>query len=135
MFFTPAPSFMFWVTTFIGSMSFYAYMGVHFGAIGDATDYGEYIAHVRCDGFLASFVSLANKAGGAIMPAIGVAVLGFLNYVPNVQQSEKVLTAINFFISLIPALLSLINGLFYLLYPISAESHKKIMAELIRRRQ
>lgn len=69
------------------------------------------------------------------MPAIGVAVLGFLNYVPNVQQSEKVLTAINFFISLIPALLSLINGLFYLLYPISAESHKKIMAELIRRRQ
>lgn len=135
MFFTPAPSFMFWVTTFIGSMSFYAYMGVHFGAIGDATDYGEYIAHVRCDGFLASFVSLANKAGGAIMPAIGVAVLGFLNYEPNVQQSTEVLTAINFFISLIPALLSLINGLFYLIYPISAERHREIMAELIHRRQ
>ena len=63
MYFTTAPSVMFWFLTFVSSMSFYAYMGIHFGAIGDAVDFGEFISGVRCDGFLSSFVSVANKAG------------------------------------------------------------------------
>lgn len=129
-----APSVMFWILTFVSSMSFYAYMGIHFGAIGDAVDYGEYISGVRCDGFLSSFVSVANKAGGAVMPAVGAAVLASMNYVANVQQTSQVLTAINWFITLIPAVLSLLNGVNYLLYPISTEKHREIMAELIRRR-
>lgn len=134
MYFVTAPSILFWVYTFIGSMSFYAYMGVHFGSIGDAVDYGEYIAGVRCDGFLSSFVSLANKAGGAAMPAIAAAVLSSLNYVANTQQPETVLNAINCFITLIPAGLSLINGFLYLAYPISTAAHKEIMNELLNRR-
>ena len=135
MYFVTAPAVSFWILTFIGSMSFYAYMGIHFGAIGDAVDYGEYISGVRCDGFLSSFVSVANKAGGAAMPAIGAAVLAALHYVANGDQTPQVLNAINCFITLIPAGISLINGGFYLLYPISTEKHKDIMAELIRRRQ
>lgn len=134
MYFVTAPSLFFWILTFIGSMSFYAYMGIHFGSIGDAVDYGEYIAGVRCDGFLSSFVSLANKAGGAMMPAIAAAVLSSLNYVANAQQTPVVLNAINSFITLIPAGLSLINGFLYLAYPISTEKHKTIMTELLRRR-
>lgn len=134
MYFVTPPSGVFWVLTFIGSMSFYAYMGIHFGAIGDAVDYGEYISGVRCDGFLSSFVSVANKAGGAAMPAIGAAVLAALNYVANGEQSAEVLNAINWFITLIPAIISTVNGFLYLLYPISTESHKKIMEELIARR-
>lgn len=134
MYFVTPPSVVFWVLTFIGSMGFYAYMGVHFGAIGDATDYGEYISGVRCDGFLASFVSVANKAGGAAMPAIGAAVLSTLHYVANAQQTSEVLNAINWFVTLIPAIISTINGFLYLMYPISTEEHKKIMTELIQRR-
>lgn len=135
MYFVTPPSFVFWILTFIGSMGFYAYMGIHFGAIGDAVDYGEYVSGVRCDGFLSSFVSVANKAGGAAMPAIGAAVLAALHYVANAQQSPEVLNAINWFISLIPAILSTINGFLYLMYPISTEKHKEIMDELIARRQ
>lgn len=135
MYFVTAPSLLFWILTFIGSMSFYAYMGIHFGAIGDAVDYGEYVSGVRCDGFLSSIVSVANKAGGAIMPAVGAAVLAGLNYVAKGDQSPQVLNAINWFITLIPAIISVINGIFYLMYPISTEEHKKIMKELIRRRQ
>lgn len=118
----------------IGSMSFYAYMGVHFGAIGDAVDYGEYVSGVRCDGFLSSIVSVANKAGGAIMPAIAAAVLAALGYAANEAQTPQVLNAINWFITLIPAAISALNGIFYLMYPISTEKHKEIMEELIRRR-
>ena len=134
MYFYTPPSVMFWLLTFIGSMGFYAYMGIHFGAIGDAVDYGEYVSNVRCDGFLSSFVSVANKAGGAAMPAIGAAVLAALGYVANMQQSPEVLNAINWFISLIPAILSTVNGFLYLLYPISTEKHREIMKELISRR-
>ncbi|MDD3337384.1 MAG: glycoside-pentoside-hexuronide (GPH):cation symporter [Lachnospiraceae bacterium] len=135
MYFVTAPSILFWILTFIGSMSFYAYMGIHFGAIGDAVDYGEYVSGVRCDGFLSAIVSVANKAGGAIMPAVGAAVLAAMNYVANGVQSTEVLNAINWFITLIPAIISAINGIFYLMYPISTEKHKEIMSELIRRRQ
>ncbi len=134
MYFVTAPAISFWILTFIGSMCFYAYMGIHFGAIGDAVDYGEYISGVRCDGFLSSIVSVANKAGGAIMPAVGAAVLAALNYVAQGEQTPQVLNAINWFITLIPAIISAINGIFYLMYPISTEKHKEIMEELIRRR-
>ena len=129
-----APAVSFWVLTFIGSMSFYAYMGVHFGAIGDAVDYGEYITGVRCDGFLSSFVSVANKAGGAIMPAIGIAVLAAFRYVARGEQPAEILNAINWFITLIPAVISAVNGVLYLFYPISTEKHREIMKELIGRR-
>jgi len=134
MYFVTAPAISFWMLTFIGSMSFYAYMGVHFGAIGDAVDYGEYITGVRCDGFLSSFVSVANKAGGAVMPAIGMAILASLHYVARGEQSAEVLNAINWFITLIPAIISALNGVLYLLYPISTEKHGEIMQELINRR-
>lgn len=135
MYFTTAPSVMFWFLTFVSSMSFYAYMGIHFGAIGDAVDFGEFISGVRCDGFLSSFVSVANKAGGAVMPAIGAAVLAAMHYVAGGAQPAQILNAVNWFITLIPAILSLINAVFYLMYPISTEKHKEIMGELIRRRQ
>ena len=134
MYFVTAPAVSFWVLTFIGSMSFYAYMGVHFGAIGDAVDYGEYITGVRCDGFLSSFVSVANKAGGAIMPAIGIAVLAAFRYVARGEQPAEILNAINWFITLIPAVISAVNGVLYLFYPISTEKHREIMKELIGRR-
>lgn len=135
MYFTKAPSIPFWILTFIGSMSFYAYMGMHFGTIGDAVDYGELVSGVRCDGFLSSFVSVANKAGCAVMPAIGIAVLGALNYVADGTQNAEVLIAINCFISLIPGIISIINGVLYMFYPISTEKHKEILEELIRRRE
>lgn len=134
MYFVTPPSILFWVLTFIGSMGFYAYMGIHFGAIGDAVDYGEYISGVRCDGFLSAFVSVANKAGGALMPAVGAAVLAAMNYVANTDQTPQILNAINWFVTLIPAIISTINGFLYLMYPISTEKHKEIMEELIQRR-
>lgn len=134
MYFTDCPSTLFWILTFTGSAFFYAYMGIHFGAIGDAVDFGEFVSGVRCDGFLASMVSVANKAGGAVMPAIGAAVLAYLNYVPGGQQPFAILNAINWSISLVPAILSFINAAAYMLYPISTDMHKKLMHELIARR-
>ncbi|GEM_PF-5949722 len=73
-------------------------------------------------------------ADESAMPAIAAAVLSSLNYAAGAQQPQDVLTAINCFITVIPAGLSLINGLLYLSYPISTTSHREIMTELLQRR-
>ncbi len=135
MFFTTAPSIGIWILTFVSNTFFFAFMGIHFGTIGDGVDYGEYISEVRCDGFLCSIVSVANKAGGAVMPAVGMAVLAALNYTANTAQSTEVLFSINAFITLIPGIMSIINAFVYLAYPISTDKHREIMNELIRRRE
>lgn len=68
------------------------------------------------------------------MPAVGAAVLAGMHYVANVEQPTEILNAINWFVTLIPAIISIINGMLYLFYPISTQKHKEIMRELIARR-
>lgn len=134
MYWIPAPSVGFWILSLLAALLFGAYMGVHYGTMGDAIDYGELISGVRCDGFLASFTSLAMKCGGAVGPAAGGALLAALNYVANTQQTPQVLNAINLTISVIPCAICVVNAILYLFYPISQKKHKEIMDELIRRR-
>ena len=69
------------------------------------------------------------------MPAIGMAVLAAFNYVARGEQSPEILSAINWFITMIPAIISAINGVLYLFYPISTKMHQEIMKELIDRRR
>ena len=134
MYWIPAPSAGFWILSLLAALLFGAYMGVHYGTMGDEIDYGELISGVRCDGFLASFTSLAMKCGGAVGPAAGGALLAALNYVANTQQTPQVLNAINLTISVIPCAICVVNAILYLFYPISQKKHKEIMGELIRRR-
>lgn len=134
MYWIPAPSADFWILSLLAALLFGAYMGVHYGTMGDAIDYGELISGVRCDGFLASFTSLAMKCGGAVGPATGGALPAVLNYVANTQQTPQVLNAIDLTISVIPCAICVVNAILSLFYPISQKKHKEIMDELIRRR-
>lgn len=136
MYWIPAPSAGFWILSLLAALLFGAYMGVHYGTMGDAIDYGELISGVRCDGFLASFTSLAMKCGGAVGPATSARgfFLAALNYVANTQQTPQVLNAIDLTISVIPCAICVVNAILYLFYPISQKKHKEIMDELIRRR-
>jgi Na+/melibiose symporter-like transporter len=134
MFFAPAPSIGFWILTFLAGVGYSAYMGTQYGLIPDAIDNGEYVVGYRCDGFLASFTSTAMKAGGAVGPAIGALVLAMLYYVPNQQQSPQVLGAMNWSVTLVPAILCMLGGVIYLCYKISGEKHRKILEELQKRR-
>ena len=134
MYWIPAPSAGFWILSLLAALLFGAYMGVHYGTMGDAIDYGELISGVRCDGFLASLTSLAMKCGGAVGPATSGALLAALNYMANTQQTPQVLNAIDLTISVIPCAICVVNAILYLFYPISQKKHKEIMDELIRRR-
>ena len=134
MYWIPALSAGFWILSLLAALLFGAYMGVHYGTMGDAIDCGELISGVRCDGFLASFTSLAMKCGGAVGTATSGALPAALNYVANTQQTPQVLNAIDLTISVIPCAICVVNAILYPFYPISQKKHKEIMDELIRRR-
>ena len=125
------------------------WMGINFivglfagasGAIGysmipDAIDVAELETGVRCDGFLASFVSLALKIGGAIGPALGGAALVAFGYVANAEQSQAVLTMLNVSVTLVPALCAFVQVIAYLFYDLDDTRHAQIRDELAARRQ
>ena len=113
MYWIPALSAGFWILSLLAALLFGAYMGVHYGTMGDAIDYGELISGVRCDGFLASFTSLAMKCGGAVGTATSGALPAALNYVANTQQTPQVLNAIDLTISVIPCAICVVNAILY----------------------
>ena len=116
---------------------------------GDATTYGiislfvaivgtgwlgnvlfKYLKHQGKVCAVLNFVTVS-----AVLPAIGMAVLAAFNYVARGEQSPEILSAINWFITMIPAIISAVNVVLYLFYPISTEKHQEIMKELIGRRR
>ncbi len=135
MFFFDANGAAWWVLYTISQLAGAAWIGIQYGMVGDAVDYGEYKIGIRSDGFLASFCSFGMKFGGAVGPAVFLAVYASLGYVPNQAQSTTVLSAMNMSISLIPGILALALGIIYSFYKLSGEEHEKITAELERRRE
>ena len=109
--------------------------GTGYALIPDAIDYGEYKTGVRCDGFLAAFVSFGLKAGGAIGPAVMLAWINGLGYTPNVVQNASVLNALNMCISLLPAVCCALIAILYFFWDMDVSKHDEIRLELERRRQ
>ena len=102
---------------------------------GDNADFAEYKYGIRVDGFLSAFISLMLKAGGAVGPAILIAWLDALGYVPNMVQNASVLNALNLSMSIIPAVLCVICAIGYLLvYDMDSQKHSEIVNELEKRR-
>lgn len=124
-----------WMVSYtISQITYCAGIGVAYGMVGDATDMGEYISGVRVDGFIASFVSLMMKAGGAAGPAILVAWMGSAGYIANAVQNENVLNIMNIGVNLIPCICCLCIVVFGLCFNLPQKKHEEILAELARRR-
>lgn len=128
-------AFSFWFLIFLTAVATGVFNSVQYGMLGDAIDYGEYRAGLRCDGFLSSFSSFALKAGGAISPAIGLALLSVTNYVPNVAQTGECISAMKITISVIPAVCAFVTALLLIfLYRLTEPEMEKVRKELARRR-
>lgn len=109
-------------------------ISVVYGMIGDSADFGEYISGVRVDGFVASFVSMMMKAGGAVGPAILIAWMGMAGFVANEVQAESVLFVLRFGINIAVGLCCIAICLLGLVYDLTPEKHAKVLNELRRRR-
>ena len=127
--------FGFWVFYFLSGLFQSAASALRYSCDGDNADYAEYKYGVRVDGFLSSFVSLMLKAGGAVGPALLVAWIGVLGYVPDQAQNADVLFALNFGCTALCGILCLICALgYFLVYDMDGKKHAEIVKELERRR-
>ncbi len=135
LYFLRPDNFLFWVCYACFQTLMTTGMGISYSIAGDAVDYGEYKLGVRADGFVASFISLLMKAGGAIGPAIMLAIIAAQGYVPNQAQNAAVLNTFNFGISIMLGILGVAILILYAFYDLSAKKHEEILAELNQRRK
>jgi len=135
MYFIPAPSISFFILVFFSSMAQSCAAPFNYSIIPDAVDYGEWKTSVRADGFIAAFQSFFMKIGGAVGPAVMVAIMGSVGYVANQAQTPVVLTYMNSFVTLVPGIMSIIIAIFYIFcYKLDNEKHANIVQELHERK-
>jgi Na+/melibiose symporter-like transporter len=126
---------LFWICMFLSQTFQSGGGGISYSIVGDAVDYGEYKTGVRVDGFLASFSSLMLKTGGAVGPAIMLAVINSLGYVPNETQNPAVLTVLRASISLVVTACCLFSVIVFAFYNMDEKKHAQIRAEIDQRHE
>ena len=107
----------FWIVLFLGQMITAAASGIASGMVGDAADYGEYMSGVRIDGFISSVLSLMQKIGSAVGPALMLLIIDKYGFVSNATvQTPEVLNVLSFGMSFaitICCVIAVVNYLFY----------------------
>jgi len=103
--------------------------------IPDAVEWDEWQTGERHEGMFYSLITLSQKVASSLaIPAI-LLILQATGYVPTApQQPASALLGIRLAIGPIPALLLTGGIIFAVLYPLSRESHRRIVQELEARR-
>jgi GPH family glycoside/pentoside/hexuronide:cation symporter len=103
--------------------------------IPDAIEWDELKTGERHEGMFYSLVMLTMKVASSITIPLVLLVLQVSGYVPAAAvQPASAIAGIRLVIGPIPAVLLLAGILFALLYPMSRESHQRIVQELETRR-
>jgi len=103
--------------------------------IPDAIEWDEWQTRERHEGMFYSLVMLANKVASSLTIPLVLVVLQLTGYVPgSAAQPASALLGIRLVIGPLPALMLAGGILFALLYPLSRESHRQIVADLEARR-
>ena len=106
-----------------------------FSMQADTVDYGEWKTGVRAEGGSYSILSFIRKVGQGIGGWAGMAVIGAFGYVAQApDQSADALQGIRYATGLVPAALAIVALLVMLMYPLGAELHARVVAELNERR-
>jgi GPH family glycoside/pentoside/hexuronide:cation symporter len=104
--------------------------------IPDAVEWDEYHTGKRHEGMFYSLVMLSNKVASSIAIPLVLLVLQATGYQPNSAiQPPSAMLGIRLAIGPIPALLLIGGILFAIFYPLSRESHARIVDELESRRK
>jgi glucuronide carrier protein len=106
-----------------------------FSMQADTVDYGEWRTGTRAEGGSYSILSFVRKCGQGVGGFVGGAVIGAFGYAAGAQaQSTEAIQGIKVAAGWIPAGLCMIAALILLLYPLGADQHRAIVAELHDRR-
>jgi len=105
-----------------------------FTLTADCIEYAEWKNGVRAEGAIYSMLSLIMKLASAFVGSVGMTALGFLGYVPNVEQTQTALMGINVICNLVPAIFYFAAIIPLLFYIIDKKFYDKMLKEIYERR-
>ena len=100
----------------------------------DCTDYSELKTGNRATGLIFSSSSMSQKFGWAIGSALTGWLLAFYGFQANQVQSAETLNGIKMFMSILPAIGTVLSVIFISMYPLSEKKMEKIVSKLEERR-
>ena len=101
----------------------------------DCTDYSELKTGNRATGLIFSSSSMSQKFGWAIGSALTGWLLAYFGFQANQVQSAETINGIKLFMSILPAIGTVLSIFFISLYPLSEEKMQGIVVELEMKRQ
>ena len=100
----------------------------------DCADYSEYKTGNRATGLIFSSSSMSQKLGWAIGTAMTGWLLAYFGFEANQVQNAETISGIKMFMSIFPAVGTLLSVIFIYFYPLTENGLKNITTELERRR-
>ncbi|MDO4491616.1 MAG: glycoside-pentoside-hexuronide (GPH):cation symporter [Lachnospiraceae bacterium] len=136
-----AVSFFLPITTAFGRILYYVMCAIYgwgsgmmlgniFGMMPDTAEYTYHKYGVYAAGFISTFINFALKIGQALSISGAALVLDAVGYVPNAEQTSKVLFAMNFGSHMFVAIFSVIAAVAMFAYKLDKETYNNIMADL-----
>ena len=100
----------------------------------DCADYSELKTGNRATGLIFSSSSMSQKFGWAIGSAVTGWLLAYFGFQANVAQSAEAINGIKMFLSLLPAVGTVLSVIFISMYPLNETRMKEITTALERKR-
>ena len=100
----------------------------------DCADYSEYKTGNRATGLIFSSSSMSQKLGWAIGSALTGWLLAYFGFQANTAQNPETIQGIKMFMSLLPAIGTVLSVILISFYPLSEKKMRKISIALERRR-
>jgi GPH family glycoside/pentoside/hexuronide:cation symporter len=103
--------------------------------VADVADFTEWKTRRRATAMTFAGILFALKLGLSFGSAIAGKLLGFYNYIPNVEQTATTLKGIRYMMSVYPAILFFLGVVALLFYQIDRNTELEMEKALIERRK
>lgn len=131
----PGDTLIYGILVFLSGIGFGATLAIPSAIQADVIDYDELLTGERREGQYIGLWSISKKMAAALGIGIGLFLLGFSGYTPNVQQNESVVFMLRILYALVPSLCNLAGILIALTYPLDEIKHSRILAAIEQRKK
>lgn len=131
----PGDAIIYGVLVCLSGIGFGATLAIPSAIQADVIDYDELLTGQRREGQYIGLWSISKKFAAAIGIGVGLAILGWVGYTPNVAQSEQVRFTLRTLYALVPSICNIIAFFIAIAYPINSRNHKRIRSAIIQRKK
>jgi glycoside/pentoside/hexuronide:cation symporter, GPH family len=119
----------------ISCLGFGATLALPSAIQADVIDYDEYLTGRRQEGWYIGIWSVVKKLTAAVGVGAGLTILGAVGYAPGPVQPPAVVETLKVLYALVPSLCSAAAFLVALAFPVSRETHERILECIDLRRR